>query len=318
MPILCGPHTVARGDIDVRGRETGHAYRFTGLPAAFFNALAGRSSARVAWHGIAGRRVRGGEARACEHRDYWDEVHRRLKLDAQSCGRSMQFSPLFGEPQEWNDIVERSLDDYRSGRSLMDHLGADRLIDPALTGMLLAIRRGLIEELNASSMSDYVLIDMAVIAFANAMRVQSMVGNTALIIEGEMFGQPTLRTRWKKEYGWRPEDVRGLAVEEHVARLRDTLLPLAERFHRLGNDALDGLRRQRQMPSLQVERSVPMEIRLVLSARDEDAKIMTAPGANHTALPRQLHRSRHCFPIEMPCLKPEPAFHNNGGHKRSR
>ncbi len=258
------------------------------------------------------------ETRARERREYWDEVHRRLKLDAQSCGRSMQFSPLFGKREDWHDIVERSLDDYRSGRSLMDHLGADQLIDPALTGMLLAIRRGLIEELNASSMSDYVLIDMAVVAFANALRVQSIVGNTALIIEGEMFGQPTLRAKWKKEYDWRAEDIRGLAVEEHVARLRDTLLPLAERFHRLGNEAIEGLRRQRQMPSLEVERAVRREIRLVLSARDEDAKITTAPGANHTALPRQLHELRHCVPIEMPCLEPEPAFHNSGGHKRSR
>jgi hypothetical protein len=61
----------------------------------------------------------------------------------------MRNSPLFGKPDEWEDIVGRSLDDYRSGRSLMDHLGADRLIDPPLTGMLLAIRRGLIEEMNA-------------------------------------------------------------------------------------------------------------------------------------------------------------------------
>ncbi len=56
----------------------------------------------------------------------------------------------------------RSLDDYRSGRSLMGHLGADRLIDPALTGMLLAIRRGLIDETNATSMTDFVLVDTVV------------------------------------------------------------------------------------------------------------------------------------------------------------
>jgi len=51
----------------------------------------------------------------------------------------MQSSPLFGVQHSWDGIVGRSLDDYRSGRSLMDHLGADRLIDPALTGMLLLI-----------------------------------------------------------------------------------------------------------------------------------------------------------------------------------
>jgi hypothetical protein len=48
-----------------------------------------------------------------------------------------------------------------------------------------------------------------------------MIGNTALVLEAEMFGQPSLRAKWKKKYGARPEDISGLAVEEHVARLRD-------------------------------------------------------------------------------------------------
>jgi hypothetical protein len=139
----------------------------------------------------------------------------------------------------------------------MDHLGADRLLDPATTGMLLAIRRGLIEETNAATPGEFVLIDMAVIAFANAMRVQSMIGNTSLAIESEMFGQPTLRARWKKEYGGRPEDIQGLAVEEHVARLRDRLLPLAAEFHRMAREAIETLRRQRQSPALHVEHAVP-------------------------------------------------------------
>ena len=101
---------------------------------------------------------------------------------------------------------------------------------------------------------------MAVIAFANAMRVQSMIGNTSLAIESEMFGQPTLRARWKKEYGGRPEDIQGLAVEEHVARLRDRLLPLAAEFHRMAREAIESLRRQRQSPALHVEHAVPLKI----------------------------------------------------------
>jgi hypothetical protein len=39
-----------------------------------------------------------------------------------------------------------------------------RLLDPAMTGMLLTIRHGLIEETRATSMSEIMLIDMAVIA----------------------------------------------------------------------------------------------------------------------------------------------------------
>ena len=76
-----------------------------------------------------------------------------------------------------------------------------RLLDPATTGMLLAIRRGLIEETGAATASEMLLIELAVIAFANAMRVQSMVGNTALLIEAEMFGQPSLRARWNDAHG---------------------------------------------------------------------------------------------------------------------
>jgi hypothetical protein len=205
------------------------------------------------------------EERARERRQYWDTVYASLKRDARSTARSMRFLP-FGKPEDWDEIMGRSLDDYRSGRSLMDHLGADRLIDPALSGMLLAIRRGLIEEVGATSMADYVLVDMVVIAFANTMRIQSMIGNTALILESEMFCQPTLRARWKKDYGYRPEDIRGLAVDDHVARLRDNLLPLAERFHRMAEAGIEGLRRQRREPSIEVERAVPISLRIVCPA----------------------------------------------------
>jgi hypothetical protein len=56
--------------------------------------------------------------------------------------------------------------------------------------------------------SELVLIDMAVLALAvNAMRCQSMIGNTALVLEAEIFGLPSLRAKWKKKYGARPEDI---------------------------------------------------------------------------------------------------------------
>ena len=126
-----------------------------------------------------------------------------------------------------------------------------------------ATARSVIEETNATSASTLVLIDMTVIAFANAMRVQSMIGNTALLIETEMFGQPTLRAKWKKEYGGRPDDLQGLAVEEHVARLRDKLLPLVEKSHRIARESIEAISRIRQGPSMAVERAEAVNIVLV-------------------------------------------------------
>jgi hypothetical protein len=121
--------------------------------------------------------------------------------------------------------------------------------------MLLAFRRRLAEEMTAVSIADYVIIDMAVIAFANAMRVQSIIANTSLIIESERFGQPTLRAKWKSEYGAQPEDIWGLAVEDYAIRLSERLLSLAKQFHQMASEAIDGLRRQRRMPAVELERA---------------------------------------------------------------
>jgi hypothetical protein len=201
-------------------------------------------------------------ARHREHREHLDRVYDQLLLDAQACGRAMQFSPGLDNPAGRQDIASRSLEDYRSGRVLMDHLGAFRLLDPATTGMLLAIRRGLIEENNTTSIAEYMLIDMAVIAFANAMRLQSIVGNTSLIIEGEMFGQPTLRAKWENLHRGRPPEIKGLAVDEHVAKLRDSVMPLVERFHRMGRESMEALSRMRQVPAVSVERAGAITIAL--------------------------------------------------------
>jgi hypothetical protein len=64
--------------------------------------------------------------------------------------------------------------------------------------MLLAICRGVIEESGAMTTSEVVLIDMAATASANVMRVQLIVGNTSLLIEAELFGQPSLRANGNK------------------------------------------------------------------------------------------------------------------------
>jgi hypothetical protein len=203
------------------------------------------------------------EARLRARGDRLEQEYRRLRRDAQACQRSMSRSPRLQSPDAWEATVTKAADDYRSGLALIDQLGAFGLLDPAQAGMLLAIRRGLIEETNAASTDELVLIDMAVVAYANAMRLQAMIGNAALIIESEMFGQPTLRAKWKSAYGGRPEDIRGLVVEDHVARLRDQLLPLVERAHRTARKSIDAISRMRQMPAMRVERAEAVNIRLM-------------------------------------------------------
>ena len=45
-------------------------------------------------------------------------------------------------------------------------------------------------------------------------------------------------------------------------------LTLAERFSRMSQEAVEGLRRQRREPSLEVERASPLQVRLALIERE--------------------------------------------------
>jgi hypothetical protein len=204
-------------------------------------------------------------ARCRAQQTYWDRTYRRLLRDAQTCARAMSFPPQLDAPEAWEKTVAKSLEDYRSGRALMDQLGADRLLDAPTAGLLLAIRRGLIEETGAETASEMALIDLAVIAHANAMRIQTMIGNAALIIESDLFGQQSMRAKWKSTHGGRYETIQGLAVEDHLRLFRDRLMPLVEKFHRLAREHIEAIDRLRQKPAVRVERAEA--INLVLVAR---------------------------------------------------
>jgi hypothetical protein len=59
----------------------------------------------------------------------------------------------------------------------------------------------------------------------------------------------------------------GLTVEEHLARLRDGLIPLAERCGRVMREAINNLEVLRAAPSQAVERSRPVRISVVFEPR---------------------------------------------------
>lgn len=150
----------------------------------------------------------------------------------------------------------------------MDQLGADALIDAQTAGVLLAMRVNLIEDTRAISAADYMLIDMAVIAHANAIRVQRTINNVALLIEAEMFGQESLHRKWRREHGRWHERIDGLIVEDYLARLRDDMLPLVERFQRMAQRHIEALSRKRNEPAAHLERLAPLAIAVSRATRE--------------------------------------------------
>ena len=69
-------------------------------------------------------------------------------------------------------MYEEAREQYASGQFLLERLRAERHLDPMLMAVLLTIRQQLIEDTGAHGMHELMLVDMAVLSYHNALRVQ--------------------------------------------------------------------------------------------------------------------------------------------------
>jgi hypothetical protein len=67
-----------------------------------------------------------------------------------------------------------------------------------------------------------------------------------------------------EKYSWRSlSNDPGLAVEDHLRGLRDGLMSLVEKFHRLAREHIEAIYRLRQKPAVRVERAEALNLVLV-------------------------------------------------------
>jgi hypothetical protein len=130
--------------------------------------------------------------------------------------------------EAWLAACEDAAQRYQSGRFLLERLGAERVLDPQLMATLWQLRQGLLEAYGAESPAMTMVTDLAVMSYANALRVQGWIGDLALVIEQELFAEDSLKVKLRDKYG---PHFDGLAVEEALRRLREQLLPLFERVN---------------------------------------------------------------------------------------
>jgi hypothetical protein len=156
--------------------------------------------------------------------------------------RAMQCWSGIGTVEAWQAACEAAPKRYESGHFLFECLGIQRVLDPKLMATLWQLRQGLIAEYGAESPGMTMAIDLAVMAYANALRVQSWIGDLALSIGGELFGEDSLKVKLRQHYGAQFD---GFAVEGALRRLREQLLPLFERVNRQLLQHLQALQRPR-------------------------------------------------------------------------
>ena len=158
--------------------------------------------------------------------------------------------------------VERVLTSYEDGSFLIDRLGAGMVVDQDLAVVLLDFRRRFKDEYGDTP-AVMMQIDRAVVAYRDFLRVTGWGGNLAIHIEHEFFGRDGPSAQFRDRYGREGRTVRRLTVEEHLAHLREGMIPLAERCGRVMREALAALEVLRAAPSPAVERSRPVRISVV-------------------------------------------------------
>ncbi len=190
-----------------------------------------------------------GDAWATRLQGWQDERDRRyqgVKGRARAIARAMVgWETLDGEAG-WAETLAAAQADYAAGTFLIERLGAERFLDPPLMAVLLTIRQQLIEDTAAQGMQELLLVDLAVLSYYNVLRIQGWVGNAAMWLEHEFFGQPTPSAAFERRYGRQPT---GLAVEERVQRLTEQFLPLLDRANRMLIKNLTALRELKHGPA---------------------------------------------------------------------
>jgi hypothetical protein len=125
--------------------------------------------------------------------------------------RAMQCWRDVGTVEAWQAACDDAAERYQSGRFLLERLGAERFLDPPLMATLWQLRQGLLEEYGAASPAMTMVIDLAVMAYANALRVQGWIEDLSLVIEHEPFAEESLKVMLRQQYG---PQFDGFAVEE--------------------------------------------------------------------------------------------------------
>jgi hypothetical protein len=189
------------------------------------------------------------EKRDQQRQQEWASIVQALEDNSMAVFRAMRRFRHEGEPEQ----VERVLTGFEDGRFLIDRMGAENTVDQDLAVVLLDLRRRLRDEYGTGPAA-IMLIDRAIGAYQDFLRVTGWAGNLAIHIEHEFFGPDAPRAEFQGR------SIRGLTVEQHLAHLREGLLPLAERCGRVMREALAALEVPDAAPSRAVERSRPVRI----------------------------------------------------------
>jgi hypothetical protein len=177
----------------------------------------------------------------------------RVRFLARATHRAMAGSRRVQSEEDWVKIVAEAHRDYESGAFLLERLGAERYLDPKLMATLSELRQRLIAESEITTASEMMFVDLAVMHYALTLRVHGWIGDLALKIEHEFFGDNAFTDLVNGE----PRIADRFAVSERVRRLSEQLMPALDRASRMVIRTVKAVKelRQGQVPAIAIGRA---------------------------------------------------------------
>lgn len=175
-----------------------------------------------------------------------DEQYLALRKRAQGLFAALKGRTGVHTPEQFDKLLEKTRNDFDTGTFLVERLGASRFLDADLTCVLLRLRNDLLAEIENPTAADMMHVDLAVVGYRNALRIQNLINNSLMETERHLFGQLSL------------DEVLGQTEAKEVERILEDveqrLMPLLERCQRMMNRALDRLnwRRRVRQPNVSI------------------------------------------------------------------
>ncbi len=151
--------------------------------------------------------------------------HQELRDQAQALIAAVKGRRGIRGEEDWQAIFKQAKINYENGRFLIQQLGAERYLEPELMATLAQLRQDLLARIENPTTADTMMVDSAIIAYRNMLRVQGWIGSLCLTVERELFGQAPLNELHGHTVGER--------LTQEIARLEEHLMPLLERCHRM-------------------------------------------------------------------------------------
>ncbi len=165
-----------------------------------------------------------------------NEQFKRLQYEAQAIFRTVQGLPGINTPQQWDELLEKTGNNIKNGNFLLERLGAKRYLDPELMAALALLRGQLLSEIQNPTASDMMLVDTAIIAYRQMLRLQGWMDSICLVVERSLFGQAPLN------------EIHGFTVgdnlEKQIGNLENQILPLMHRSQKMLMSALGQLNKR--------------------------------------------------------------------------